>query len=148
MTQHSPNVNPKDTEQFIQSITRIKETDSAFAVEILKKASEIVLPEQETVLTTHCFKILPSKLELIRNIVYTKKQAGFTSYSQTQAIHEAVDLLSQTMVVKERGKKERDKEQAKSIVISRAMKKKYREKVKAEAENIASHTNSETPSQE
>jgi hypothetical protein len=139
MTQQTAtsNINSVDVQLVLQAITRVKGTNPALAVELLKQVSDIVLPAEETALETHSFKILPTKLELIRNIVYTKKQAGHTTYSQTQAIHEAVDLLAQTMTVKQRGKEERMKEDAKAIVISRSMKKSFREKVQQEVDNNA-----------
>lgn len=119
----------KEAQIILREIAKLKERNHDYAIQALLLAKDVVLPEDETKLTTAGFKILPSKLDELKNIVYTKKHGGHPEYSQTQALHEAIDLLKQTMSVKDRGNVTRNKEKAKSIIISRSMLKKKAEAI-------------------
>lgn len=70
-----------------------------------------------SILITHCFKLHPETLELIKNIVYTKKLSGHSEYTQTMALYDAVSLLGSTMKVLERPQEIKDIERKRSAYI-------------------------------
>lgn len=91
-----------------------------------------ILPESEK-LTTASFKISNGSIDLLRDIVHTKKTKGDTEYTQTKALHEAIKLLAATMDVLERPAKIKREAKVKAIIISRGIHKRKQERESAPA---------------
>lgn len=73
----------------------------------------------QSILITHSFKIHPDTLELIRNIVHTKKLNSHSEYTQAMVLNDAVFLLASTMEVVERPQEVKDKEHKRSLIIKK-----------------------------
>lgn len=91
--------------------------------ELINITSSIILPPDQTKLKTASFKIHPITLNTLKNIVYTKRTLGFADYSQTKALSEAINLLAQSIPLKNRPLSIKKEEQKRSIIISRSKKK-------------------------
>jgi|DewCreStandDraft_4_1066084.scaffolds.fasta_scaffold124306_2 acetoin utilization deacetylase AcuC-like enzyme len=72
-------------------------------------------------------KIHPLTLNTLKNIVYTKKTMGFTDYTQTKALSEAINLLAQSLPLKNRPASIQKNEQKRSIIIARSIAKRKKQ---------------------
>lgn len=95
--------------------------------ELLAIISELILPQEQTKLTTASFKIHPLTLNTLKNIVYTKKTMGFADYTQTKALSEAINLLAQSLPLKNRPASIQKNEQKRSIIIARSIAKRKKQ---------------------
>jgi|GEM_PF-5236854 hypothetical protein len=93
--------------------------------ELFKKAKLELFPSEidDRILVTHSFKLYPDTLELIKDIVHTKKTSGQSGYTQSMALYEAVFLLGSTMKVLKRPQEVKDIELKRSSSIKKTKRK-------------------------
>lgn len=93
-------------------------------------ASTVRIEKKKDTLKKASIKVLESKYELFKNIVYTKKATGDKDLTYTKALHAMIDLYAGTVpTVLDRGENNKSSEKIQAIIISNAMKKRNREKV-------------------